>query len=323
MPDYEWQPFLEKWSKAVLASEDLPYYDLPRSAIESEWLGYPGASEEEIAAVEKRLGKTLPPSYRSFLKISNGWRQTGHFIDDLWPVSKIDWHRILNPAQITIWESDDLEMDESPWEDKGRYRIAEVDNFSQLASTLQISDWGDEEILLLNPDVISADGEWEAWFMAGWIPGAYRFPSFWEMAQFLYEGLLQFSAHQNRRSKSDNDLIDKLPHLIAELQSKIDIMAQFPGQPGGSTEYHQGMAEGLREAQNLIRQAGQELQNPAELRAQLRKLADDLNRQSHFKVGNILDMMFNMNKMLDTIYEGGKREGYRQAAGIIRWFLGE
>src|SRR5690606_12898377 len=133
-------------------------------------------------------------------------------------------------------------------------------------------------------------------------PGAYRFPSFWEMAQFLCEGLLEATAHDNQRSKSDEDVIDKLPHLMAELQSKINIMAQFPSQPGGGTEYHQGTADGLREAQNLIRKAGQEFRNPAELRTQLRKLANEFNGQSRFKVGNILSMMFNMNKMLDTIY---------------------
>jgi hypothetical protein len=320
MPDYDWRPFLEKWSKAVLASEDVPYYNLPPSAINSEWLGYPGASEDEIAAVEKRLGRTLPPSYRSFLKASNGWMQTGHFIDDLWPVDQLEWHRNFDPQSIAIWSESDS-WDDLPYERRGSYRIAEVRDFKSLASTLQISDRGDAAILLLNPERVGADGEWEAWFMASWIPGAYRFPSFWEMAQFLYSGLLEATAHDNRRSKSNDDLIDKLPNLIAELQAKIDMMAQFPYQPGGGTDYHHGMAEGLREAQSLIRQVGQEYSNPAELRVQLRKMAKELNQQSRFKVGNILSMMFNMNKMLDTIHEGGKREGYRQAAGIIGWFL--
>ena len=35
-------------------------------------LPYPGATEREIAAREKRLRFTFPPSYRAFLKIHNG-----------------------------------------------------------------------------------------------------------------------------------------------------------------------------------------------------------------------------------------------------------
>src|SRR5690606_3968544 len=116
-----------------------------------------------------------------------------------------------------------------PYERRGSYRIAEVQDFRPLASTLQLSDKGDAAILLLQPERVGPDGEWEAWFMASWIPGAYRFPSFWEMAQFLCEGLLEATTHNNQRSKSDDDLIDKLPNLIAELQAKIDMMAQFPG----------------------------------------------------------------------------------------------
>jgi hypothetical protein len=34
----------------------------------------PPAGEEEIVKVEQRLGRALPPSYRSFLALYNGWR---------------------------------------------------------------------------------------------------------------------------------------------------------------------------------------------------------------------------------------------------------
>jgi cell wall assembly regulator SMI1 len=37
-------------------------------------LPYPGASDSDIAAQEKRLRFAFPPSYRAFLKIHNGWR---------------------------------------------------------------------------------------------------------------------------------------------------------------------------------------------------------------------------------------------------------
>lgn len=327
MPEFDWKAFLEAWSKAVLSSDDLPLFNLPPSVIDSGWLGYAGAMEAEIKAAEKRLDKTLPPSYREFLKVSNGWRQTGHFINDLWPVNRINWHRILNPQNVRIWQEGDLELDDFPWEQRGGYRISEVADFKPLARTLQISDWGDEEILLLNPDAVSAEGEWEAWFLAGWIPGAYRFPSFRELTQYLYAGLLEFSAHQNQRVKSSEELIDKLPNLLAELQFKADAFPRGDLDAIASA-YGEGLRAGMAEAQQRIRTLQPAHSDPAELRRQLLRLADEFDRKARTfptGMGSLIGVLFNfhMGKMTEKIGEGGKIEGYRQAAGIIRWFLGE
>ncbi|WP_405866165.1 SMI1/KNR4 family protein [Streptomyces sp. NBC_00005] len=43
-------------------------------------LGFPPASEERILAVEERLGHRLAPSYRTFLAVSDGWRNAGGFV---------------------------------------------------------------------------------------------------------------------------------------------------------------------------------------------------------------------------------------------------
>jgi len=45
--------------------------------VASGWLGFPGATEAETAAAEAHLGVTLPPSYRAFLRVSNGWHRPG------------------------------------------------------------------------------------------------------------------------------------------------------------------------------------------------------------------------------------------------------
>lgn len=51
-----------------------------------------------------------------------------------------------------------------------------------LSSALQISDITESTVLLLNPDVRTTEGEWEAWFFAAWAAGgAYRYRSFWEL----------------------------------------------------------------------------------------------------------------------------------------------
>ena len=46
-----------------------------------------------------------------------------------------------------------------------------------MGSLVQVSDVGDG-VYLLNPEAVTPDGEWEAWFFANWVPGARRYPSF-------------------------------------------------------------------------------------------------------------------------------------------------
>ncbi|RJL33649.1 SMI1/KNR4 family protein [Bailinhaonella thermotolerans] len=70
------------------------------------WMGAPGASEEEIAALERRLGVSLPPSYRQFLAVSDGWRE---FWEDeepglLLPAAKVGWTRDLDPHLASLSE---------------------------------------------------------------------------------------------------------------------------------------------------------------------------------------------------------------------------
>jgi hypothetical protein len=71
---------------------------------------FPPATEDDIAAAEQRFGVALPPSYREFLKVSNGcllglgWT--------LLPVEKIGWLRDMN---IYVINSDMMEyIEEGP-----------------------------------------------------------------------------------------------------------------------------------------------------------------------------------------------------------------
>jgi hypothetical protein len=44
----------------------------------------------------------------------------------------------------------------------------------------------DSAVCLLNPQAITRDGEWEAWFFANWLPGARRYRSFEELMRAEY-----------------------------------------------------------------------------------------------------------------------------------------
>jgi hypothetical protein len=60
-----------------------------------------------------------------------------------------------------------------------------------LSEALEISKRGEGAIYLLNPQVVTLDGEWEAWFFGDWLPGADRYRSFQEMMQAEYKNFLE------------------------------------------------------------------------------------------------------------------------------------
>ncbi|MEO5803125.1 MAG: SMI1/KNR4 family protein [Verrucomicrobiota bacterium] len=138
----DWQLFLKEYASAFGADE---------------WPGNPGASESDLVKIEQRLKVTLPPSYRAFLKASNGWRKASDSVPVLRSVEKIKWFRKENREWVDAYVAPQQGM-ESP--------ISDVDYFSytaegsakfdgkHLAQTLCISDEGDSAVLLLNPMVV-------------------------------------------------------------------------------------------------------------------------------------------------------------------------
>jgi len=161
----EWRGFLEKFAAAVGALE---------------WPGSPSASEEELLVAEKRLKTNLPPSYRAFLSVSNGWSQASRAVPVLRPVEKIRWFGRQQPEWVRAYQEPMRGID-PPVLDEGYFNYSSDDlgvDVGQLGYTLCVSDVGDSAVLLLNPMVVWPDGEWEAWFFADWLPGARRYYCF-------------------------------------------------------------------------------------------------------------------------------------------------
>jgi hypothetical protein len=163
----EWVDFLRKFASALDVTE---------------WPGNPGATEEQLALVERRLKVNLPPSYRAFLSSSNGWRQASREVPVLSPVAKIHWfnreHRDWVQAYTDAMKGTEALLPaEGDYFDYSRQDSVNFDA-KHLAHTLCISEVGDGAVLLLNPMVVWPNGEWEAWLFANWLPGATRFHSF-------------------------------------------------------------------------------------------------------------------------------------------------
>lgn len=191
---FDWESLLREWSLALLTSNDLRE-EPPTEAIESEWLGYLPATEEQILTLEARLDIQLPPSYRAFLKVSNGWRQINQFIYKLWSTEEINWFKVRNQDWIDAWSTDHEPIDEK-YLIYGEEQNVLVVPPQYLATALEISDVGDSCIFLLNPQIVTPEGEWEAWFFANWLPGATRYRSFWEMMQDEYRNFLRLEENK-------------------------------------------------------------------------------------------------------------------------------
>ena len=170
----DWKSLLTDWSRELLETKLAQRLEpAPESP---SWLGFAPATTSEIEALEKRLGVVLPPSYRAFLSISNGWRRTTAFIGRIRPTQEVDWFRVENERWAEIFSSTGSSLPDEEYyaypEDGAPDHRAE-----HMSSLLQISDVEDG-VYLLNPEAVTPDGEWEAWFFANWVPGAKRFPSF-------------------------------------------------------------------------------------------------------------------------------------------------
>jgi HEAT repeat protein len=173
---YDWPSILEKFSHALVRD---PYYslELPDDVVESGWLGYPGAGEDEISAAEQRLGFKFPPSYKSFLMTSNGFRHAG--VRDLFHVEQVAYVEELMPGVIgeASYEVPDEEyFVYGPEQDPVNMR------YVYLPRCIALSSNYDGEMYLLNPAVTFGE-ECEAWLLSHRLPGANRYRSFWDLME--------------------------------------------------------------------------------------------------------------------------------------------
>ena len=176
----------------------------------TDWLGFAPATASDIEAAERRLGLVLPPSYRAFLMTSNGWRRTTPFIDRIRPIQEIDWFAAENEQWIEAYSDSDISVTDA------EYYCYSEDGTSghrteYMPSLLQISDV-DDGVYLLNPEGVTPDQEWEAWFFANWVPGALRFPSFAHLMIHEYQSFVRLLGVSDRGKD-----LPKLPAFAADI----------------------------------------------------------------------------------------------------------
>ena len=102
----------------------------------------------------------LFPSYRSFLSVSNGFLQPGVIVPRLLTANEVAWLRDVDQETIDVWTGSG---------DPGGFE-------RHLPAALRVSarETVGTAMYLLNPEIITAEGEWEAWFFAHWVPLRHR-----------------------------------------------------------------------------------------------------------------------------------------------------
>ncbi len=138
---------MEKFSHAFV--RDRWYQlELPDDVVESGWLGYPGADESAIAAAEQRLGLTVPPSYRSFLRTSDGFRHAG--LRNVFPVQQIT--RVK-----TMWPDRDWSLEPDVADEEYFVYGADQDpvnvRFNYLPECIAVSEYIEGDMYVLNPAI--------------------------------------------------------------------------------------------------------------------------------------------------------------------------
>lgn len=194
---FDWNLFLNQWSRDLLEQlEDDEIRSLPPEVIESKWFGYSGATVTEISEAETRLGRTFPPSYRDFLRTTNGWRKLDDFVSQLYSTREIEWLAVKDPELIDGWTTGVmLQGGPIPIPDQEYFVYGDIQDSASLRveylqTALEIGGDPSQGLLLLNPQVTFNDGEWEAWFFAHWLPGARRYRSFRELMQERHKSFL-------------------------------------------------------------------------------------------------------------------------------------
>lgn len=190
-------PFLEVWSREALTSGQ-PLDDVPAEVVRSGCLGYPGATEEQLAQLEARLGARMPPSYRAFLSTTNGWWQPTGYDDQyqFWSTEQVEWLAVRHQEWIDDWLSGWHALDPAPLhvpDDEyfvyGPQQSPAALREEYFSSLLEVSAEGEHSsIYVLNPQIVTPEGEWEAWYWDHEEITRYR--SFLEMLKAAHERFL-------------------------------------------------------------------------------------------------------------------------------------
>ncbi|MFD6956067.1 SMI1/KNR4 family protein [Streptomyces venezuelae] len=186
MEIFEWGPWLGRWSgewlDALAASEPEEFEELDADVVRNRWLGFGPAGPERMAALEERvrgwgIEAPLPPSLRSFLEVTDGWRYAGGSVYLLAGAEDI----------VPYGDPSDLQKvyEQNLGENAGEHEVRQAGMWGR---ALQLSLDSDMTDVLLDPGDVGADGEWPVYVHHGWAgDGPERYESFRAFMEEMYK----------------------------------------------------------------------------------------------------------------------------------------
>ncbi|MGW5650197.1 SMI1/KNR4 family protein [Streptomyces humi] len=193
----DWQSLLTRWSQEWADAQPEPAPEGGPPARDAEplrtrWLGFPPASEERIRALEEKLGHRLPPSYRTFLAVSDGWRYAGGFVWLLAGTDGVRWHE--DAAGLSEYFPGELDDDPSP---------QDVLLAGMWGRALQLDVESDALYVLLDPGDVDEAGEWAVHTWAPWhADQPTRHDSFGTFMEAMYREFHHLEVSRSERTRT-------------------------------------------------------------------------------------------------------------------------
>lgn len=162
---------------------------------DSDWTAVEENIRKESAVLEGAAGKTLPLSYIHFMMVTQG----KYKMSFEGPTHDSSFYGILEVPRFREVVKDDVKF----WSDAGdvvrdqnyyQYGVGKDGSLrsrpsvyagDQVNSVFLVGFIGGDGFIGINPDEISKDGEWEAWYLDWGANGVKRFRSFAELMQNL------------------------------------------------------------------------------------------------------------------------------------------
>ena len=94
---------------------------------------------------------------------------------------EVDWIRNTSPSLVAAWEKEKYDAPDSLYFVYDDLQDSVHMRSSYVRDCLVISSMYESEVILLNPNVKTELGEWEAWELSTRNPGAVRYRSFWDL----------------------------------------------------------------------------------------------------------------------------------------------
>ena len=133
----------QQYNEAMYEMSEKAGYSKPEERDPNEvQVLYPPATEDEISELEELVGKQLPPSYRCFLQIHNGWKM----ID-----GSPDFFSVMEVLKYNSSKA---------FEELKNNALERGDEYVLDCVVIGAQENG-PDVYLLNPHKVSGSGEWE------------------------------------------------------------------------------------------------------------------------------------------------------------------